>query len=124
MTTVPDPNNPQNGLTCTYDAWNRMVQVASGTTIVGQYEYDGQNRRIDKLTTFNSSGVPQNVEYDFYDGQQIVETRDGAPTSSPSIIASPIPVHLVAALRRRPDPERFIQWQRPAPASLAGVLPG
>ena len=84
MTTTPSPSNPQTGLTCTYDAWNRMVQVASGTTILGQYRYDGQNRRTENLTNFNTSGVPQNVVYYFYSGQQVVETRAGARTSSPS----------------------------------------
>jgi RHS repeat-associated protein len=84
MTTTPSPSSPQTGLTCTYDAWNRMVQVASGTTIVGVYQYDGTNRRTEKLTNFNTSGVPQNVVYYFYSGQQVVETRAGAPTASPS----------------------------------------
>ena len=57
---------------------NRLVEVASGTTIVAQYQYDGQNRRTGKLTNLNSSGVPQNVVYYFYSGQQVVETRTGA----------------------------------------------
>ena len=84
MTTVPNPSNPATGLTCTYDAWDRMAEVLSGTTIVAQYQYFGDNRRDEKLTNYNSSNVPQNVVYYFLSGQQVVETRAGAPTSAPT----------------------------------------
>ncbi len=84
MTTVPNPSNPATGLTCTYDAWDRMAEVLSGTTIVAQYQYFGDNRRNEKLTNYNSSNVPQNVVYYFLSGQQVVETRTGAPTSAPT----------------------------------------
>ena len=35
MTTTPDPSAPSTALTCIYDAWNRLVQVSSGSTIAG-----------------------------------------------------------------------------------------
>ena len=32
MTTVPQPGSEATGLTCVYDAWNRLVSVTSGST--------------------------------------------------------------------------------------------
>ena len=34
------------GLTCAYDAWNRLTEVKQGQTVVAIYEYDGLNRRF------------------------------------------------------------------------------
>ena len=34
MTTMPQPGNETVGLTCTYDAWNRLVEVESGSTVL------------------------------------------------------------------------------------------
>jgi RHS repeat-associated protein len=48
MTTMPKPNSPASGYTCTYDPWNRLVKVSEGSTTVAEYEYDGLNRRIVK----------------------------------------------------------------------------
>jgi hypothetical protein len=39
MTTVPDPLGLTAGLTCKYDAWNRLVEVKDGETPIGFYEY-------------------------------------------------------------------------------------
>ena len=103
MTTVPSPSNPATGLTCTYDAWDRMAEVLNGTTIVAQYQYDGENRRTEKLTNFNSSNVPQNVVYYFLSGQQVVETR-AARDFEPHVTAAAVPVPLVRPLHRRSDP--------------------
>ena len=46
MTTMPQPGNETTGLTCVYDAWNRLVEVESGSTVLATYSYDGLNRRI------------------------------------------------------------------------------
>ena len=46
MTTMPQPGNETTGLTCVYDAWNRLVSVSSGTTVLATYSYDGFNRRV------------------------------------------------------------------------------
>jgi len=48
MTTVPNPANLANGLTCVYDAWNRLVEVQVSQGEVYRCEYDGLNRRIIK----------------------------------------------------------------------------
>jgi len=39
MTTVPDPLGLTAGLTCKYDAWNRLVEVKDGNEVIAQYEY-------------------------------------------------------------------------------------
>ena len=33
MTTTPQPGEEADGLTCTYDAWNRLVKVTGGGSI-------------------------------------------------------------------------------------------
>jgi YD repeat-containing protein len=35
----------QNGNTLIYDAWNRLIQVKNGSTVLQTYGYDGLNRR-------------------------------------------------------------------------------
>ena len=39
MTTMPQPGNETNALTCTYDAWGRLATANNGTTTVS-YAYD------------------------------------------------------------------------------------
>jgi RHS repeat-associated protein len=48
MTAMPKSDDEGVGLTCTCDAWNRLVKVSQGSTTVAEYEYDGLNRRIVK----------------------------------------------------------------------------
>src|SRR5262249_8676697 len=36
----------QSGNTLVYDAWNRLVQVKQGSTVLGSYGYDALNRRV------------------------------------------------------------------------------
>jgi len=45
----------QSGKTAVYDAWNRLVEVDDGETIVKKYEYDGTNRRIQVFSDFDGS---------------------------------------------------------------------
>ena len=63
----------------TYDAWNRLVKVetdASSPLTIATMEYDGLGRRIYKKV---ENSDPHNHTYHFYyDGQRIVETRDGS----------------------------------------------
>ncbi|MEK6674024.1 MAG: hypothetical protein AABZ47_00045, partial [Planctomycetota bacterium] len=62
-----------------YDGWNRLVKVrfskATSTTIQTA-EFDGLGRRIKKVVS-NSGEFDGTVVY-FYDGQKIVETRNGS----------------------------------------------
>jgi RHS repeat-associated protein len=79
MTTAPDPVSLGSGLTLTYDAWNRLVKVASGATIYGEYEYDGLHRRIVKI----DRKANPDVTYDYYlsESWQVLEVRKDANTT-------------------------------------------
>jgi RHS repeat-associated protein len=83
MTTIPKPASPADPLSCQYDAWNRLVVVMDGQTLVGQYQYDGLNRRIrgyaDTLET--------HVHYFYNSGWQVLETREtGTPSAPPETV--------------------------------------
>jgi RHS repeat-associated protein len=67
MIETPKPSDPTNEWDVTYDAWNRVVEVTDGTITVS-YEYDGQGRRIERV-----SGSTE--EHFYYDGDQVVEIR-------------------------------------------------
>jgi len=81
MTTVPKPSKLDDGLTLTYDAWNRLVEVEDeeGETVVGKYEYDGVNHRIKKHIDSQSPVEPDGVdryEHFYYNSSwQTLETR-------------------------------------------------
>ena len=77
MTTVPQPGNEATGLTCQYDAWNRLAAVYSGSMLVAAYVYDGRNRLIETESDF-VAGSPQSVVHDYYAGEQLIETRVAA----------------------------------------------
>jgi RHS repeat-associated protein len=49
MTKIPKPDNWSAAYDLVYDAWNRLVTVKSGSTVVASYAYDGTNRRIKKV---------------------------------------------------------------------------
>jgi RHS repeat-associated protein len=74
MTTTPQPGDESNGLTCQYDAWDRLAAVYSDSTLVATYSYDGLNRLITTSTDF-VDGNPENVVHDYYAGDQLIETR-------------------------------------------------
>ncbi|MGO9108944.1 MAG: Calx-beta domain-containing protein [Thermoguttaceae bacterium] len=86
-----------SGDTAIYDAWNRLVEVKSGSTILEECAYDGANRRIQVSTNFNG-GTPGTVTNDYYSGQQLVEsdiTTNGVKSGyqyvwSPRYIDAPI----------------------------------
>lgn len=71
-----------------YDAWNRLIEVhaafsdSSSTngvytvgSLVSSYEYDGLNRRIERVVT--NSGPLDATHHDYYLDWQLVETRTG-----------------------------------------------
>ena len=77
MTTMPRPGNETTGLTCKYDAWNRLVKVQSGETTLATYSYDGLNRRV----TETAGG---NIRiYFFSAADQVLEER---------VSSSPLPL--------------------------------
>ena len=79
MTTLPKPSSPATGLTCTWDAWNRLVEVKQSATVMGRYEYDGVNRRVkshvDSQSPGNPNGVDAYVHFFYNQAWQELETR-------------------------------------------------
>jgi len=70
MIIVPKPNSPASAFTCTWDAWNRLIQVKDGETVVATYQYDGLNHRIVKT-------VGETIRHAYYNaGWQLLETRE------------------------------------------------
>ncbi|MFQ5507387.1 MAG: RHS repeat domain-containing protein, partial [Planctomycetota bacterium] len=61
--------------TYAYDFKNRLVEVSQGTKILVQYSYDAIDRRPKKVLDPKGT-TPTTVIY-LYDGQQVVEERDG-----------------------------------------------
>ncbi len=62
MTTLPKPSNPSSGLTCKWDAWNHLVKVKDGATVVAKYEYDGLARRTKKHVDSKSPASPNGID--------------------------------------------------------------
>ena len=77
MTTMPQVLDPTQSFTAVYDAWNRMVSVSASGGTVAQYQYDGRNRRIVKVTTYTG----ETRHFYFTNTWQDVEERVGASTS-------------------------------------------
>ena len=76
MTTMPQPDTPTSAYTCSYDAWNRLATVKDGATTIGQYSYDGLNRRIRKYVP----GGTDSYQHLYYNAAwQLLETRE-SPT--------------------------------------------
>lgn len=73
-----------------YDAWNRLVECAYSAgdlsdsgQLVGQYEYDGKNRRLRRVVANRGSGTwnadsDADYRYFYSDAWQILEVRDGS----------------------------------------------
>jgi YD repeat-containing protein len=76
MTTVPKPGAPTGSYTATYDAWNRLVKLADGATVVAEYEYDAAQRRTVKKTY--AGGVLDETRRYYSSRWQVLEERVGA----------------------------------------------
>ena len=55
MTRMPKIGHWETAQTNTWDAWNRLVRVEEGETVVGEYAYDGLTRRIWKKATIGDT---------------------------------------------------------------------
>ena len=113
MTLIADPNSVQGTLYCTYDGWDRLVEVQAGSSsgaIIAQFSYDGTSRRVSQTDCTPTDGPT--TTYYLYSGQQVIETRQGAQGSDPFDACPDEPVCLVPALHRRPDPAGQLQWRR------------
>jgi RHS repeat-associated protein len=74
LVTLPQPGSPGQTYTATYDAWNRLVQLASAGSTVAIYQYDGLGRRAVKQRY--SGGVLSETRQLFYSaGWQVLEER-------------------------------------------------
>ncbi|MGP0026218.1 MAG: RHS repeat-associated core domain-containing protein, partial [Streptosporangiaceae bacterium] len=80
MTTTPMPGSETVGLTCTYDAWNRLVNVSNGGAINVSYSYDGLGREITRTNNNAVSGTVATTDL-YYAGQRLLETSDRLPAS-------------------------------------------
>ena len=75
ITKAPKPSGWGSAFILTYDAWNRLVKVKSGSSNVAIYGYDGLSRRTIKT----SGGTTRH--YYYTQQWQIIEERVGTSTS-------------------------------------------
>jgi RHS repeat-associated protein len=75
MTTIPKPADLTTTFTATYDAWNRLVKIESGSTTVATHAYDSAHRRV--TTTADST----TRHFYFTVNWQAIEERLGSSTS-------------------------------------------
>jgi hypothetical protein len=79
MTAIPKPASPANSFALQYDAWNRLVEVQSGMTVVQTNQYDGLGRRVVRDES-GGSGVLRH--YYYHENWQVVEERTGTSTTA------------------------------------------
>ena len=83
MTTMPKVADPTTSQTCTYDAWNRLVNVAEGASTVSAYTYDAAKRRV--IQKSYTSGVLSETRHLYYTEPskwQAIEERVGTSPDS------------------------------------------
>jgi hypothetical protein len=99
ITSIPKPGAEGSAdYTATYDAWNRLVKLADGGTVLGEYRYDGLNRRIRKVSAY-TGGTCAAAEY-YYNSwsQRYIDARSCGTGMRPRAGTS-------AAGRPRPEVE-------------------
>jgi RHS repeat-associated protein len=79
MTKIPQPTSWSAHFDLKYDAWNRLVEVKSGATVVQANKYDALGRRIVRDET-GGSGVLRHYYYN--EAWQALEERTGTSTSA------------------------------------------
>ena len=76
MSKAPKPTDWSSAYAMTYDAWQRLVKVKSGSVTTAIYAYDGQNRRVTKTTGTT-------LRHYYYSNQwQILEERLNSATTA------------------------------------------
>ena len=78
MVISPKPGAETTQLDITYDAWNRQTKVvdhSSGNTL-GEYRYDGLNRRIRKFTDKSGDNWTVREFYYNFSWQSLEERKD------------------------------------------------
>jgi RHS repeat-associated protein len=81
MTALPKPASPTDSLGCSYDAWNRLVQVvdSSGSGTVVSYQYDGRGFQTARSST--TAGLTDVEHYYYSDQWQLLQQSgvEGGP---------------------------------------------
>jgi hypothetical protein len=81
MTTIPQPADPANSYTASYDAWHRLIRVVDDSTsnTLMEAAYDGLNRRISKDLDTNNDGTMDQTRHFYYSSDwQVLEIREAA----------------------------------------------
>ena len=74
MTTIPQPGDPTQSYTATYDAWNRLVKLEDGANTVAEYVFDGAKRLVVRKKYV--SGSLNQTRHFYYTAQwQTIEER-------------------------------------------------
>jgi RHS repeat-associated protein len=89
MTAIPKASNPSSALTLKYDAWNRLTSVSDSGIVLARYDYDAQGRRVLKVLDENADGTPDKYVHFYLNGQQVIETREAASSSTQPESLSP-----------------------------------
>ena len=64
MTTLPQtPGTSTDEYDLTWDAWNRLIAVKDGSTVVASYHYDGLTRRLTKTTAVETRHYYHNTDW-------------------------------------------------------------
>ena len=98
MTTIPKPADPTTSFTATYDAWNHLVKIESGSSTVATYAYDGRHHRV--TTTADST----TRRFYYTPAWQAIEERIGSSTSAErQFLWGPLYVDHIILRDRDPD---------------------
>jgi RHS repeat-associated protein len=90
MTALPKPASPTDSLGCTYDAWNRLVQVADAATGVtlARYQYDARNFRTIKFAYAAGQVLETRYSYCSRRWQPVEERATSSLTADPASLPS------------------------------------
>ncbi|HZU36993.1 MAG TPA: RHS repeat-associated core domain-containing protein [Gemmataceae bacterium] len=99
------------GHTLIYDAWNRLIQVKSGGTVLATYSYDGLGRRVTENT-----GTLRDMY--FSSAWQVVE-EDAAGVMKDQYVWSPVYVN---ALIERDTPTQRLYVQQDADWNVTSLV--
>ena len=75
MTSLPQPNDLTDSYDAVWDAWHRLVSLSDSGSVVLEFEYDGNNRRIIVTDSVETRHV-------YYNGQQAIEERVGTSSNA------------------------------------------
>ncbi|MBX3452614.1 MAG: hypothetical protein KF777_23955, partial [Planctomycetaceae bacterium] len=74
MTTIPQPADPTQGYTATYDAWNRLVKLTDGSDTVQENEYDARTFRTVRRD-YESGDLSESRQFYYTPNWRCIEER-------------------------------------------------